>query len=80
MFEDLTTFLSTSTIHGLAYLPASRRLARIFWLLVVVSGFSTAAFLIVKSFRGRLLHSHWSRSFEILAFDWRNLSVYESLT
>ena len=52
MLDDLTTFLSTSTIHGLAYLPASRRLARLFWLLVVVSGFSTATYLIVKSFRG----------------------------
>ena len=52
MFEDFTAFLSSSTIHGLSYLPTTRRLARLFWLLVVVSGFSTAAYLIVKSFRG----------------------------
>ena len=80
MLEDLTAFLSTSSIHGLSYLPATRRLARLFWLLVVLSGFSTAAYLIVKSFRGweespvstsvsgetSRLCSHWSRSINSL--------------
>ena len=52
MFADWPTFLSSSTIHGLSHLPASRGLARLFWLSVVITGFGGASFLIVKSFRG----------------------------
>ena len=65
MLEDFTAFLSSSTIHGLAYIPTSRGLLRLFWVLVVVSGFSTATYLIVKSFRG-WQESPISTSIEVL--------------
>ena len=63
--EKVNDFLSSSTIHGLAYIPTSRGLLRLFWVLVVVSGFSTAAYLIVKSFRG-WQESPISTSIEVL--------------
>ena len=53
MIEDIKTFLSLSTIHGLAWIPISKfRILKLFWLIVVTSGFVTATYLIVKSFRG----------------------------
>ena len=53
MIEDIKTFLSLSTIHGLAWIPISKfRILKLFWLLVVTSGFVTASYLIIKSFRG----------------------------
>ena len=53
MIEDVRTFLTLSTIHGLAWIPISKlRILKLFWLAVVTSGFVTATYLIVKSFRG----------------------------
>ena len=63
--EKVNDFLSSSTIHGLAYIPTSRGLLRLFWVLVVVSGFSAATYLIVKSFRG-WQESPISTSIEVL--------------
>ena len=48
--KDLKNFLELSTIHGLYYLSSARRWARLFWILVVISGFSGAIFLINESF------------------------------
>ena len=52
MFEELENFLSSSTIHGLAHIPASRRLWRVFWVCIVLAGFSFSSFLIMMSFKG----------------------------
>ena len=65
MLSGLTSFLSTSTIHGLAQIPPARRLSRLFWVFVVVSGLMGSTFLIVKSFRG-WQESPVSTSVEIL--------------
>ena len=45
-------FLESSTIHGLAYIPTTRRYVRLLWILVVISGFTTAGFIIYASFQG----------------------------
>ena len=50
--ENFTSFLESSTIHGLAYLAtASRKLVKLFWLIVVTAGFIGAGILIFKSFK-----------------------------
>ena len=43
-------FLDTSTIHGLSRISSTRRLLRLFWILIVIGGFSGAGYLIYKSF------------------------------
>ena len=48
--EEVTTFLESSTIHGLTYISTTRKYVRLFWLLVVVTGFSGAGYLIRESF------------------------------
>ena len=48
--EGVSTFLESSTIHGLTYISTTRKFARLFWILVVISGFIVAAFLIKESF------------------------------
>ena len=49
--EGVTTFLESSTMHGLGYIPRTRKYARLFWILVVLAGFSTAGYLIQQSFQ-----------------------------
>ena len=48
--EGVREFLQSSTIHGLAYINSDRSQVRLFWLCVVVAGFSGAAVLIQQSF------------------------------
>ena len=48
--ESVRIFLESSTIHGLSYISKTRNYAKLFWILVVVAGFSTASFLIFESF------------------------------
>ena len=48
--EGVSTFLESSTIHGLTYISTTRKFARLFWILVIISGFIVAAFLIKESF------------------------------
>ena len=48
--EQIKTFLDTSTIHGLSYISSSRKWSRLFWILVVIGGFSGAGYLIYESF------------------------------
>ena len=43
-------YLESSTIHGLSYISLTRRFQRLFWILVVITGFSSAGFLIYLSF------------------------------
>ena len=48
--EHLKDFLDASTIHGLAWISSTRRLFRLFWILIVIAGFSVAGYLIYESF------------------------------
>ena len=54
--EGVSTFLESSTIHGLTYLSTTRKHARLFWILVVLAGFIGAGVLINESF------GSWSES------------------
>ena len=49
--EPLRAFLESSTIHGLTYISTTRKYAKLFWICVVVSGFTVAGFLIYQSFQ-----------------------------
>ena len=49
--ERISTFLESSTIHGLTYISTTRKYARIFWILVVLAGFSAAGYMIYSSFQ-----------------------------
>ena len=48
--EHIKTFLDSSTIHGLSWISTTRRWSRLFWLLIVIGGFSGAGYLIHASF------------------------------
>ena len=54
--ERVSTFLESSTIHGLAHISTTRKYARLFWILVVFTGFLGASLLIKESF------DSWSES------------------
>ena len=49
--EDIKQFFESSTIHGLYYISTARRWSRLFWMLIVLVGFSGAGYLIHVSFR-----------------------------
>ena len=49
--ENVTTFLESSTIHGLTYIGTGRKYVRLFWILVVIGGFTGAGVLIYQSFQ-----------------------------
>ena len=51
LLENLKLFTQNSTIHGLAYWTTTRRLERLFWIFVVMTGFSGAGILIRQSFQ-----------------------------
>ena len=47
----LQDFLSTSTVHGLSHIASAKSVAvKIFWVLVVALGFSSALYLISTSY------------------------------
>ena len=48
--ENIKLYLENSTIHGLSYIPSNRKLIRLFWITVVISGFTGAGVLINQSF------------------------------
>ena len=54
--EGVRTFLESSTIHGLTYISTTQKYARLFWILVVMTGFVGASLLIKESF------DSWSES------------------
>ena len=56
VMERVRTFLESSTIHGLTYISTTRKYARVFWILVVITGFAVASLLIKESF------DSWSES------------------
>ena len=47
--EYVTTFLESSTIHGLTYIGTGRKCVRLFWIVVVIGGFTGAGVLIYQS-------------------------------
>ena len=49
--ESIKEVLESSSIHGLVYWSTTKRLTKLFWILVVITGFSGAGFLILKSFQ-----------------------------
>ena len=49
--DGIKDFLESSTIHGVTYVSTTRKYVRIFWIFVVISGFSTAGYLINQSFK-----------------------------
>ena len=48
--EHVKEFLDTSTIHGLSFLSSSRKWSRLFWILVVIGGFTGAGYMLYESF------------------------------
>ena len=48
--DYIKTFLESSTVHGLAHIPSTKKLVRLFWILVVILGFTGAGILIYQSF------------------------------
>ena len=48
--ENVKLFLESSIIHGLYYISVGRKCSRFFWILIVIGGFSGAAYLIHTSF------------------------------
>ena len=50
MSEGLKNFLESSTIHGLVYWSTTKKVSRLFWILVVITGFSGAGYMIQQSF------------------------------
>ena len=54
--EEVRHFLELSTIHGLYYVSSARKYARLFWVLIVIGGFTGAGYLIHESF------DNWNQS------------------
>ena len=54
--EDIRNFLESSTIHGLAYIATTRKAVQIFWVCVILAGFTSAFFMIKESF------DNWSKN------------------
>ena len=48
--EHVKAFLETSTIHGLSWISGTRRISKLFWIVVVIGGFTVAGYLIQLSF------------------------------
>ena len=49
--EEVKNFLESSTIHGLSYISTTKKLVRIFWILVVITGLTGATIIIYESFQ-----------------------------
>ena len=47
--DNFKTFLETSTIHGLTHISTSRKYVRLFWILIVLLGFTIASIIIYHS-------------------------------
>ena len=48
--ENINNFLKSSTIHGLSYIATNRKFVKLFWIIVVITGFTCASILIHQSF------------------------------
>lgn len=49
--KGVQEFLESSTIHGLTYISTTRKLVRIFWIWIVLSGFSFAAYMMIGAMK-----------------------------
>ena len=49
--EGVRDFLESSTIHGLVYISTTKRLVKLLWFIVVISGFTVAGTIIYQSFQ-----------------------------
>lgn len=49
--DGFRNFLESSTIHGLTYISTTRKCVRLFWVTVVIAGFTCASILIYTSFQ-----------------------------
>ena len=49
--ENIKLFLETSTIHGMTFIPITKKYVRLFWILVIFGGFTGAAVIIRISFQ-----------------------------
>ena len=49
--DGVRTFLESSTIHGLAYISTTRKLVKLFWIVIVIAGFTGAGIMIYQSFQ-----------------------------
>ena len=49
--ENIRHFLESSSVHGLSYISSTRKIVKLFWIIVVISGFTGAAFIIYESFQ-----------------------------
>ena len=49
--EEFQNYLESSTVHGLFYIGTTRRLVKLFWIFVVLTGFIGAGILIQQSFQ-----------------------------
>ena len=48
--ETIKSFLETSTIHGLSYISTTKKYFKLFWILIVIAGFTAAGAIIYQSF------------------------------
>ena len=48
--SELKSYLEASSIHGLGYISKTRNCVRLFWILVVIGGWTVAAIFLSKSF------------------------------
>ena len=48
--EQIKYFFENSTIHGLFYISSTRKCSKLFWTIVVITGFSCAFTLIQQAF------------------------------
>ena len=49
--EGWSEFLKSSTIHGLSYIPITKKHVRLFWIMIVTMSFIGAGFMIYLSFK-----------------------------
>ena len=49
--KGIKSFLESSTIHGLAHISTPRKFVRLFWIIVVIAGFTGAGYMIYTSFQ-----------------------------
>ena len=48
--SDLKIYLESATIHGLGHIGSTRKCSRLFWILIVFTGFLGAGIMINKAF------------------------------
>ena len=49
--EAAKQYLDSSSVHGMSYISSTRKLLKVFWVVVVSAGFTGAAILIYQSFQ-----------------------------